>query len=134
MKLTFYLKLLLIFLVVIWGFFIYLGSYWENWPIFDRISGPMRYQQYVSKVIPENVKNIKGGYAGFPRGSIKTYFDYQHEKELLSDKWILFESRDLGINFEGLEEGYPKIYTNQNRIFILLNEELKKGILYKPAG
>ena len=54
----------------------YSGGYWENLPLLNRVSGPMRYQQFVDTPIPDHIYSVRGGYKGFPTGWIETGFRY----------------------------------------------------------
>ena len=68
------LKLILVSLTLIAGWMLFSRGYWENVPVLDRISGPMRFRQYVEDPIPEFISDIQGGYSGSPQGVIVTEF------------------------------------------------------------
>ena len=54
----------------------WMGGYWENWPLLDRLSGPQRFRQYVADPAAASVSDLRGGYSGFPFGTIRTTFRY----------------------------------------------------------
>lgn len=74
-------KYLLLIPALIILFFIYGGGYWENLPILNRLSGPMRFRQLVTNPVPSYIQNIYGGYSGFPSGMIKTHFSFTSPPE-----------------------------------------------------
>lgn len=53
----------------------YMGGYWENLPILDRISGPQRFKQFVASPVPDEISGVRGGYSGFPQGIVLTRFN-----------------------------------------------------------
>ena len=67
---------LAVIFILIHAAFIYMGGYWENMAVLNRISGPKRFKQFVANPVPSNIHNLRGGYSGFPRGIIRTYFNY----------------------------------------------------------
>ena len=52
----------------------WMGGYRETWPLLDRLSGPQRFRQYVADPEAVSVSDLRGGYAGFPFGTIRTTF------------------------------------------------------------
>jgi hypothetical protein len=64
------------------------GGYWENVPILNRISGPMRLRQFVVDPLPDFISNVRGGYSGFPRGAVVVRFDFHRS----SSSWDFLSS------------------------------------------
>lgn len=60
------------------GSFIYSGGYYERWPLLDRFSGPARFEEYVASPIPAAFTDFRGGYSGFPGGTMKVLFHHQN--------------------------------------------------------
>jgi hypothetical protein len=132
--------LTLIFLyVLIHALFIYLGGYWENMAVLNRLSGPKRFKQFVVDPIPSNIHNLKGGYSGFPQGIIRTYFTYSGD---FSNMKFLAEWEKMeGNPFRGEFDWYIKdtdatmVYRKkryESYTYLLIDEENKRGILYLP--
>jgi len=131
--LAFICVVLIIF--VIWG-----GGYWENVPIFDRLSGPKRFAQYVADPIPSYITELRGGYSGFPQGRIATDFKFSIDPE----SWE-FLSGWKEKNF--LKNGEFDIIATNNNMFIsriyqhtnerserylIIDERTKRGLLWVP--
>jgi hypothetical protein len=68
--------LIFLILVLFQGIFVWIGGYWENAPLFDRLSGPMRFRQFVADPIPDFIHSVRGGYSGFPQGQLRTQFSF----------------------------------------------------------
>jgi hypothetical protein len=119
---------------VIWG-----GGYWENIPIFDRLSGPKRFAQYVADPIPTYITEIRGGYSGFPQGQITTDFKFSIEPE----KWEFltdWTDQDIRKNpkivaLAGPEILVSRIYQHKDERYeryLIIDEQSKHGFLWVP--
>lgn len=120
---------------VLWG-----GGYWENIPIFDRISGPKRFAQYVEDPIPSYITEIRGGYSGFPQGQIVTNFQFSIEPE----SWeFLSRWKDKSISKNGEFDilatnnnmFISRIYQHTNErseVYLIIDDRSKRSLLYVP--
>jgi hypothetical protein len=120
-------------------FAIYLGGYWENLPLLERISGPMRFRQFVCNPIPETVYNLRGGYSGFPQGQIVTHFEFKAElpKSCLGEGWLVLpeEKRNelaFPLNDDGAEMLWFEYQGRHAKRYIAINNKSKRGYLYIP--
>jgi len=132
--------IILVSILLLGGVFIYMGGYWEHMPVLKKISGPMRFKQYVGDPASFGVSNLSGGYTGFPQGAVITTFNLD---KAISDtgilpEWSLADSSDRRfevriINLTGKPEYtlYTKKVGNSER-FLVIGKESKKGILYIP--
>lgn len=122
--------------------FIYLGGYWENHPLFRRISGPMRFKQFVSSDLPDAVYDMKGGYSGFPQGIILTRFRY---RGLVKNLPFLEDWESVAMNetthyaapyFPYLDDVKATAIYRKSRhntfIYLLIGEQTKEGLLLVP--
>jgi hypothetical protein len=121
--------------VVFFGgiYFFILGG-WENLPLFDRISGPSRFRQFVAAPIPSCVHSIRKGYSGFPQGRITTYFRYDGTLESCRflGGWIPTQvAPELGF---GAENPWTKAFRKHARdeIYLLIREGTNEGLLFIP--
>jgi len=55
---------------------VYYFGYWENLPLLERISGPIRFRERIADPVPEGFSDIRGGYSGFPQGVVVTQFTF----------------------------------------------------------
>ena len=119
--------------------YIYLGGYWENMAVLNKISGPKRFRQFVVNPIPPNIHNLRGGYSGFPQGIIRTYFSYSEDfsnmgfleewekvKDTNSPKPFAHYMNDINATIVYRKKRY------ETYMYLLINEEGKKGMLYLP--
>ena len=122
---------------VFFAFIIWQGGYWENLSLFDKISGPMRFRQFVADPIPHSIDDLRGGYSGFPQGQITTYFNFTgapKEWNFLSN-WV--ESSDPEkervTELFSKEISFSRVYKHLNKDYYLaLDEKSGKGLLYIP--
>ncbi len=118
-------------------YFIWAGGYWENYPILDHVSGPMRFTQFVANPIPKGIYNLRGGYSGFPQGQVVTYFEFRkplNEHEFLKD-WIKVKQvrETLVHDFFGDKMNFSKLYQHkEGKYYLVLDEVNNKGIFHMP--
>lgn len=139
------------------GSIAYMGGYWENLPVLDRISGPQRFKQFVVAPIPYEITALRGGYSGFPQGIVVTRFDVA--KGYAPDSigpWLkltnlheIVQNTDApypdyirnaiglqgnGADAEGLQVAVyaRKSKSGQGRGVILIHRGTGKGVLYIP--
>ena len=109
----------------VWG-----TGIWENRPVLDHISGPMRFKQYVAKPIPADVYDLKGGYSGFPAGVILTRFKFRGNVDnlgFLKDWGLLTEPIPMPDTLNKTSRRFVK-----EGAYLLFNPETKEGFLYIP--
>jgi hypothetical protein len=116
---------------------IWQGGYWENLPIFDRFSGPIRFRQFVTDPIPSYIYDIRGGYSGFPQGQIVTTFSFNQPPSEWSflEKWNKStdpqSERVSLLHNERLAVDEVFIFGNQ-KYFIAINRQEREALLYVP--
>ena len=117
-------------------YFIYWGGYWENMPVLDRISGPKRFRQYVVDPIPDSIRNLKGGYSGFPQGRVVTEFAYSENfsKYNFIKEWEKLDNiHSTEFLLGHIEEiDATNVYQkklHESYIYLLINEKNKTGML-----
>ena len=125
--------------ILLHALFIYLGGYWEDMAVLNRISGPKRFKQFVADPIPPTIHNLRGGYSGFPQGIIRTYFTYSGD---FSNMGFLAEWEKMKGNlFRGEFDCYIQdtdaatVYRKkryESYMYLIIDEKSKKGILYLP--
>lgn len=118
------------------------GGYWENRPMFDRISGPMRFMQYVCAPIPLNIYGVRGGYSGITDGFVGTSFNLRGDfpvDRCLGNAWAETPVDDLsGILWIELSpDAVTRAFVygseeEQNLRFLLLDEDVGRGYLFVP--
>jgi hypothetical protein len=137
--------ILIIGLILVW---ILLGGYWENFPLLDRLSGPRRFQQYVTRPIPEDIYEVRGGYSGFPQSFVGVRFRYHGE---FSENWLFgdwlelpLETLDPIVSGEIDRKEITRVYVrgrrpkpggylgNQWEQYLILDDGTKRGYLYIP--
>jgi len=116
-----------------------MGGYWENSPVLDRISGPSRFKQFVVDPIPNSIYDLRGGYSGFPRGRVTTYFKYRgnfNDHPFLKE-WSVSDMPESYFDWTGLSitNIYIKKRMGTTRNFhLLIDDNVKRGLFYIPAG
>jgi hypothetical protein len=119
--------------------FIYMGGYWEDIAVLNRISGPKRFKQFVADPIPEEIHELKGGYSGFPQGTIRTYFGYSgdfSDTEFL-DEWEKMQDYPFGQQFAWYltDTDVAAVYRKkhyESYMYLIIDEQDSKGVLYLP--
>lgn len=120
------------------GGFVYSAGYWENIPIFDRISGPSRFKQFVTNPIPKDIYDLRGGYSGFPQGQVVTHFRYKGDVKNFSfiTDWNQVSEAETDKTGLKTEKKFVKrkVYADGSKSerFLFFDEENKKGFLYIP--
>jgi len=141
----FYEKLLIlivsfiILVVVLFILFIWQGGYWENWFLVDRMSGRKRFREYVADPIPDEIYNIYGGYSGFPKGQITTFFQYQGliSKQDFLNNWLYIDEKNNSVLYKIFADkmDVTRIYVYQDKNYeryLLIDDRKKTGILFVP--
>ena len=134
------ISIILVSILLLAGVFIYMGGYWEHMPVLKKISGPMRFKQYVGDPASFGVTNLSGGYTGFPQGSVITTFSLD---KAISDTGILHEWSLADISDRRFEVRIKELTGNseytlyikkvgESERFLVIGKELRKGILYIP--
>ena len=112
----------------------YMGGYWENVPVLDRISGPQRFRQFIVNPIPSSIRDVRGGYSGFPRGYIRTVFAYSEEALPFLDGWTQVDGPETEAKIRGANFSYTKVFRKDSGAFLLINANTRQGCLYVPGG
>lgn len=121
-----------VFLFLIFGFIAFTawaGGYWENWPLLDRLSGPMRFRQYVASPVPSVIHDLKGGYSGFPKGRVLTQFSFEgdpREFDFLAD-WVVEDAKSP-VGFQGLPSHSYRV--RRQKAILIFDESTHQGWLY----
>jgi hypothetical protein len=121
-------------------YFALTGGYWENRPPLDRLSGPLRFMQYVCAPLPGAVNQARGGYSGFTDGFIGTSFALEGEfpvDRCLGDAWIETPVDELeGILWIELSADavtHAFVYSGDgDPRYLMLDEDNGRGYLYIP--
>ncbi len=126
-----FLKFTFIFVFLLFSFFFWLGGYWENLPLLNKISGIKRFKQYVVDPIPDSISSLEGGYSGFPQGVIKTNFKFSGLIEQLAflKKWRLVHEKEGNYKFQATHIFEKKVEKeNQEQSIIRLFFDTQKNI------
>ena len=110
----------------------YSGGYWENVPVLDRLSGPMRFREFVADPIPSSIRDLRGGYSGFPQGRIRTVFAYSEEPQSLLAEWNPVHDPATKQEIEAARFSYTKAFQKNGGAFLLIDEKERRGCLYVP--
>ena len=132
------IALAVIFILIHAGF-MYMGGYWENMAVLNRISGPKRFKQFVANPIPSNIHDLRGGYSGFPGGIVRTYFSYTgdfSEMKFLAD-WEKMDDYPFNKEFALYITDTDKATVYRKKrydsyIYLIVDTENKKGVFYLP--
>jgi len=113
------------------------GGYWENTPGLSYISGHQRFKSLVSSAIPECVDSLRGGYTGFPKGQIRTYFhfDPKHPDCQFADKWKDIARGDLEeMKLMAPTVPWTRILKKPGtvQVFLFLDDQSGEALLYVP--
>jgi hypothetical protein len=131
---------LVVIFVLIDAAFVYMGGYWENMAVLDKISGPKRFKQFVTNPVPSNIRDLRGGYSGFPRGIVRTYFNYTgdfSDMEFLAD-WEKMDDYPFNKEFALYITNTDKATVYRKKrydsyIYLIVDTENKKGVFYLPS-
>jgi hypothetical protein len=110
-----------------------MGGYWENIPVLDRISGPQRFREFIANPIPSTVRDVRGGYSGFPFGYIRTVFVYWGVPRPFLDGWTFVDGPEVTSLIRPARFSYTKAFRRANGAFLLINEDTRQGCLYVPG-
>lgn len=131
---------LAVIFILIHAAFIYMGGYWENMAVLNRISGPKRFKQFVADPVPSNIHDLRGGYSGFPRGIVRTYFNYTgdfSDMEFLTD-WEKMDDYPFNKEFSLYITNTDKATVYRKKrydsyVYLIVDTENKKGVFYLPS-
>jgi hypothetical protein len=112
----------------------YSGGYWENTPVLDRISGPQRFRQFIVNPIPSSVRDVRGGYSGFPFGYIRTVFAYSEEPLPFLDEWTQVDGPEMKAKIRAANFSHTKVFQKDSGAFLLIDANARRGCLYVPGG
>jgi hypothetical protein len=116
------------------------GGYWENRPPLDRLSGPLRFMQYVC-LPPGNVHGLSGGYSGYPQEYTATRFTFTGdfpEERCLKHRWQEKPVDELDgilwieLSPDAVTHAYVYMEDGQPTRYLLLDENNGRGYLYVP--
>ncbi|MFM7312036.1 MAG: hypothetical protein ACKO0M_02525 [Cyanobium sp.] len=113
---------------------VWMGGYWENWPLLDQVSGPQRFRQYVADPRAASVHELRGGYSGFPFGAIRTTFRYADTSLPFVTGWRRMdpaEARDVA-----RVAGCPSttVFRRPGGVYLFINATTQEGCLIVPGN
>jgi len=112
----------------------WMGGYWENWPLLDRLSGPQRFRQYVADPRAASVSELRGGYSGFPFGTIRTTFRYADASLPFVTGWQRLDPAEAR-NVDRVA-GCPStaLFRKPGGILLFIDETRQQGCLVVPGS
>jgi hypothetical protein len=116
------------------GAAVWMGGYWENWPLLDQLSGPQRFRQYVADPKAASVSELRGGYSGFPFGTIRTTFRYTDAALPFVTGWQRVDTSEAK-DFERVAGcSWTTLFRKPSGVYLFIDETTKQGCLVVPGG
>jgi hypothetical protein len=121
--------------------FVALRTGWENWPLLERISGPLRFAEFVATPVPDTIYEIRGGYTAPPGRELVTRFRFRGDIETNAfiGNWRELALYDSSAPFVPalLLIGADHVYlqpAHEGYRYLLVATGRQRGILYIPAA
>jgi len=116
------------------GAAVWMGGYWENWPLLDRLSGPQRFRQYVADPAAASVSDLRGGYSGFPFGRIRTTFRYADASLPFVTGWQRLDPAKARDVEQVAGCPWTTLFRKPGGALLFIDEASQQGCLVVPGG